>query len=199
MNKQVTIAAGTAVTSGLAQLAGRSWSTAELVAMAEAGAFDAKDRFELIRGEVVPMSPKGIRHEIVRNRLGKLLTRIAPEALMVAQEAQFNLAPNTYTDPDILVHSDTLQTPYVRGDQALLVIEVSVSSLDRDLTTKADLYASFGVAEYWVIDAWPLLTKVHREPIDGRYRDVRQVAGDETLVPLQVPELAVTLGTLKLD
>ena len=43
----------------------RAWTVAEIEAMVEAGIIDEDERFELIGGEVVPMSPKGARHEMV--------------------------------------------------------------------------------------------------------------------------------------
>ena len=35
---------------------------------------------------------------------------------------------------------------------ALLAVEVAVTSLDYDTTTKAKLYATAGIPEYWVLD-----------------------------------------------
>ena len=44
-------------------LARRRWTVAEIEAMVAAGIIAEDERFELIEGEVVPMSPKGIVHE----------------------------------------------------------------------------------------------------------------------------------------
>ncbi len=49
------------------------WTVAELERLAESGVFKDQDRFELIGGEIVPMSPKGRRHEIVRGELASIL------------------------------------------------------------------------------------------------------------------------------
>ena len=43
--------------------------------MVEAGIIDEDERFELIGGEVVPMSPKGARHEMVKIELNEHLQR----------------------------------------------------------------------------------------------------------------------------
>jgi Uma2 family endonuclease len=49
----------------------RRWTVAEIEAMVAAGILDEDERFELIDGDVVPMSPKGIRHEIVKGSVLK--------------------------------------------------------------------------------------------------------------------------------
>ena len=72
------------------------------------------------------------------------------------------------------------------------------SSLGYDLGRKAGLYASFGIAELWVIDAVRLVSHIHREPAGDRYRSVITLPKGERLVPLAAPALAVTLGELEL-
>jgi hypothetical protein len=42
---------------------------AEIEAMVARGIIDEGERFELIGGEVVPVSPKGARHELVKKAL----------------------------------------------------------------------------------------------------------------------------------
>ena len=44
----------------------RPWTVAEIEAAVAAGIIDEDERFELLGGEVVPMSPKGARHELVK-------------------------------------------------------------------------------------------------------------------------------------
>jgi len=164
--------------------------------MTAAGYFHEDDRFELLGGEIVPMSPKGRRHEIVRLELCYRFTRLAPEDLFVAPEPQFNLGPDTFLVPDLLVHPRVIATPDVRGSDALLVVEVAETSLAYDLKTKATLYAAHGVPEYWVINASTLMTTVHTQPSGNAYACAPEIAPDTLLVPTRVPNLAISLGTL---
>jgi Uma2 family endonuclease len=177
----------------------RRWSVAEIEAMVASGIILEDERFELIGGEVVPMSPKGARHEVVRTELAFQLTRQAAGTLRVAAEAQFNLTDDAYTVPDLLVYPATIKVPNVRGATALLVVEVADSSLAYDLDTKASLYAAHGVREYWVIDAKTLNTRVHRQPTEAGYGDIIEVAAHQRLAPEAAPELAITLAELPLD
>ena len=144
------------------------------------------------------MSPKGNRHEIIKNAVAKKLTRLSPEDISLGYEPQFNLSVDTYTHPDIFVHFYAILQPDVRGPDVLLVVEIADSSLNYDLTTKAPLYASFGVREYWVINAATLETKVFRDPAPAGYPEPRSVMRDETLASLLCPALVVRLADIRL-
>ena len=175
------------------------WTTAELVRLTELGAFAAEDRFELIGGEIVPMSPKGRRHELVREMLYELFRSMQSGQIHTVAMPQLNLSDDTYTEPDILVRPTSVLTPDVRGDTALLVVEIAQTSLDYDLGEKALLYARHGVRDYWVVDAATLATTVHRGPGINGYADVTSVTADEQLSMHVMPELTLRLRTLKLD
>ena len=52
------------VTSAAEGLPRRRFTVAEVEAMVAAGVMEEDERVELIGGELVPMSPKGSRHEV---------------------------------------------------------------------------------------------------------------------------------------
>jgi Uma2 family endonuclease len=172
------------------------WTVAEIERMAAEGYFHEDERFELLGGEIVPMSPKGRRHEIIRIELAFRFSKLAPPGVMVASEPQSNLGPDTYANPDLLVHPAAIMTPDVGGGDALLVVEVSDTSLNYDLKTKLPLYAAHGVREYWVINAATSMTAVHREPSGNAYSFAKEFPPDVRLVPSLVPALAVSLNAL---
>jgi Uma2 family endonuclease len=176
-----------------------SWTVAEIERMAAGGYFRDEDRFELVGGEIVPMSPKGRRHEIVREALAFYFSRVAPEGVFVASEPQLNLAEDTYTVPDILVRPAAIKTPDMRGGDALLVVEIADTSLAYDLQAKARLYASHGVREYWVIDAATLVTTLHTQLSGAAYATIREIAAGGLISPALAPALAVSLASLDLD
>lgn len=180
----------------------RRWTTAELEEMARRGLFrDARgndERFELIGGEVVPMSPKGNRHEIVRNQLATRIARLLPPSYEVGCEPQLNLAGDSYLFPDILVHSAAVLVPDVRGGDVLLLIEVADSSRSYDLTVKALTYAAHGVREYWVIDCDRLETHVHQDPSGDGYPPPTMHPAGAVLSAMLVPELSIRLTDIRL-
>jgi Uma2 family endonuclease len=174
------------------------WTVAEIEKMAVDGYFREDARFELVGGEIVPMSPKGIRHEAIRGALTLRLARRTPEDIFVISEPQFNLDDDTYLNPDILVHPAATPRAKVRGGDALLVVEVADTRLRYDLNTKEPIYAAHDVCEYRVINAITLTTMVHRKPSGKVYDAVHEVAPADTLTPLLVPAFAVSFGGLDL-
>jgi Uma2 family endonuclease len=172
------------------------WTVAEIERMAAEGYFHEDERLELLGGEIVPMSPKGRRHEVVRIEVAFRFSKLAPPGVMVASEPQFNLSADTFTNPDILVHPDAIKTPDVGGGDALLVVEAADTSLNYDLKTKLPRYASHGVREYWVINAASGMTAVHRHPSGNAYAFAQEFPSDARLVPSLVPALAVSLNAL---
>jgi Uma2 family endonuclease len=175
------------------------WTIAEIERLVAAGIFNENDKFELLGGDIVPMSPKGIRHELLREALSFQFSRLAPDGVFVSPEATFRLSDDTLTEPDILVRPAAIKTHRLRGSEVLLLVEVADSSLSYDLKTKAPLYAANSVPEYWVINALTLMTTVHLRPHGDVYAAVEEFSPADRLTPSQVPELAVTIAGLDLD
>jgi Uma2 family endonuclease len=168
-------------------------------AEAAAGMFTEYDRLELIGGEMVPMSPKGLRHERLRIMLAHSWSRMAPTGIIVASEPQFNLDEDFFLNPDVLVHAMAIHTDKLQGPEALLVVEIAETSLRYDTKIKLPIYASHGVPEYWIINAVTLATTIHRSPFEQTYTVAEEFSVDDILIPSRVPELAISLKTLRLD
>lgn len=162
--------------------------------MLQAGIVHEDDRFELIGGELIEMAAKGNRHELVKVYLIRTWIRAARDDFGVAPESPLRLGPHDEPEPDFMVYPASLKPHEVRGDTVLLVAEVADTSLARDQGLKARLYASFGVRDYWVINAQTLETIVHREPGPAGYGSVARIAAAEQIVPMLAPALAVRLA-----
>ena len=105
------------------------WTTADLLAMAEAGILHPEDRVELIEGEIVPMAAEGRRHTTVAGELAQHWHRRMPPDVDVTVERQFNLSETAYTKPDLLVRPAAIKAYDLTGQDALLVLEVADTSL----------------------------------------------------------------------
>ena len=174
------------------------WTTAQLIHLTELGVFRAEDRFELLGGEIVPLSPIGRRHEVVAEQIEDAIRSKAFANVRVRAKPQFNLDDDTYVEPDIFVHPDTIRSYDVRGETVLLVIEVAKTSLEFDLGAKAATYARYGVRDYWVVNADTLETRVHRRPGPSGFADVCDIPPAQTITPLLVPQLELGMSQLDL-
>ena len=58
--------------------------------MVEAGVIPPDARIEVIGGEIVPMSPKGARHEAIKVALARYWGKRSPDYYVVAQETGFS-------------------------------------------------------------------------------------------------------------
>lgn len=97
----------------------RPWTVAEIEAMVAAGIIDEDERFELIGGEVVPMSPKGARHEMVKIGLNHHLQRKVPDDFRVAQETTLRLDERSFLEPDFVVFPGSVPVEELRASLGL--------------------------------------------------------------------------------
>ena len=167
--------------------------------MAEVGILGEDDRVELIRGEIVEMSPIGRRHMAFAGNLNQFLAaRLAGRAIVWMQNP-IVLSEDTEPQPDIAVLRRR-PVPYKEreawAEDALLIIEVADSSLAYDRSTKLRFYADAGIPEYWVVDCAAEAVEVHRGPGPDGYRDVRLVTGQATLSPQAFPDVALSTAEI---
>jgi len=172
----------------------RPFTVAEIEAMVRAGIMDEHERVELIGGELVPMSAKGIRHERLKTLLNMELARQLPAPLAFTPETTFRLSHDTFLEPDFVVYEKLVGLEGLNGATCLLAIEIGDSSLAYDRGRKAMIYASFGIRELWVIDAGKLETRIFREPTPSGYRRIADLLPDTALAALFVPGLAIRLS-----
>lgn len=176
----------------------RPWTVAEIEAMVAAGIIAEDERFELIGGEVVPMLPKGGRHEMVKRELNRYFQRTAPDSLAVAQETTLRLDETAFLEPDFCVYPQAIFPADLRGPDVLLVIEIADTSLAYDRGRKIGIYAAYGIPEVWVIDANRLATYIYRGLGVEGYRDHSEASPDETVTAVRAPAISMCLSALGL-
>ncbi|MBY0503004.1 MAG: Uma2 family endonuclease [Bryobacteraceae bacterium] len=162
--------------------------------------FFAGERYELVDGELINKLGQKPPHAFAISMLS--VTLVQQFGRRIRLQLPIDVAPedNPSSEPEpdaVVTHAgvDLAQRTPGPSDIAWL-IEVSDTTLRFDLTTKADLYARAGIADYWVLDLNNRRMIVHREPLAGAYRSVTVYESHEPVAPLVEPGLRFTFPDL---
>ena len=171
------------------------WTREAYHRLGELSFFPQNRRVELIEGEIIQMSPIGPRHAGVVYFLNDYFGQLRGRALLGPQ-GPLGLSESSEPEPDLMLlqfRSDYYSKSHPTVADVLLVIEVSHTSAEFDLTKKMEIYASAGIPEYWVVDLNRDLVVVHREPTDLKYSNVQECGADDVVAPkaFEDVELAV--------
>lgn len=113
--------------------------------MAEAGILHEDDRVELIDGEIVEMAAIGSAHAACVDRVNALLVGLSGSDFVIRVQNPLALGEHLEPQPDFfVVRGGDYRNAHPGTGDALLVIEVSDTSLTYDREVKLPLYASGG-------------------------------------------------------
>ncbi|CAN5418761.1 Uma2 family endonuclease [soil metagenome] len=168
----------------------------DVLRMQAAGILDESARVELIDGGLVEMASEGAPHTWAKMQIARALLVQAGRSLEVIVDSTLRLAPTYAPDPDLYVYDASLSLTRVTGANVGLVIEIAQTTLAKDLSIKAELYAQHGVRDYWVVDVNTSTITVHRDLGDGVYRAIAQYAARDTVAALVFPTLTLCLADL---
>jgi Uma2 family endonuclease len=165
---------------------------------------DESKRYEILDGDLFVTPSPAIKHQIVSRNLGVLLhAHVRELGLGEVLFAPTDVVLDTHTVvvPDILFVSNArmhvIQPHAIIGAPDLLIEILSPSTADRDRDVKARLYARFGVAHYWVVDAAAHTIDVFEGSGTGNpYAEGRRYAGDAKARIVPFAKLQIDLATL---
>jgi Uma2 family endonuclease len=177
------------------------WTRDEYYRLGELGFFNGR-RVELIFGEIIEMSPIGWFHRVGCRKTAEFLERAFHGVAWIDRAEPINLTDSA-PQPDVSVMLGKFEDYVAHPTTALLVVEVSDATLDFDLTTKAEVYATATIPEYWVLDVNARRLHVFRAPVPlpaglgataYRTHDVIEATG--TVSPLAAPNAVVAVADL---
>ena len=172
----------------------RPISRVEYDRMVALGLFE-DERVELLHGVLVTMSPQGPAHNEVIDRLNELLVPALLGRARVRIQGAFAASEDSQPEPDVAVFPrDNYGAAH--PTHALLVIEVSESSLGKDRGIKKALYATAGVPEYWIVNLEDRVVEVYTHPANGTYADADIKGPQDTLSPLAFSDISLHVAEL---
>ena len=165
--------------------------------MIDTGLLDDR-KVELLRGEIIEMSPEGVAHSSYCRETGKYLRRLLGDRADISEAHPIILPNNSEPEPDIAVVkvSPTLyRDRHPQVSDIFWLIEVSNSTLIKDLGMKKDIYADAGILEYWVMNLQESVLIVFRDLTESGYQSENRF-NSGTISPLAVPDLSIDVQRL---
>lgn len=180
--------------------------------LGDLGVFDGK-RVELIRGEVIEMSPINAEHANAVGFVADALLLVFALGYHVNVQQPISILGSqlgSEPQPDVTVipgprPKSAAGAPAAHPTCAALLVEVADTTLFYDTTTKAQLYAEAGVPEYWVLDLGGRQLHVYRDPqplplppdlAAAAYRTLDVLGPADTVSPLAAPSASVRVADL---
>ncbi len=152
-------------------------------------------RVELIDGEIVEMAAQSNLHGLGIGLVTDALEQAFGSNHWVRPQMSLDLSPRSVPDPDVAVVPGNKRAYIGQRDNptaALLIVEVSDTTLSEDRNRKASLYAASGIADYWILNIPDRQFEIRRGPKPDATQDFG--FGYSTLTTLAAGDFASPLA-----
>jgi Uma2 family endonuclease len=175
----------------------KRWTREEYERLAESGFFHPDERVELIDGIIYEMSPQTSRHSSTISAAQEILQRVFLDGFSLRIQMPLNLNADSQPEPDLAVVPGHWRD-YLNAHPttAVLLVEVSDSSLHLDREAKRVLYAEAQIPEYWILDTKAKQLEVFHDPSNGDYRFRTVLKPGDSITPLAAPDASIPVADL---
>lgn len=164
--------------------------------MVRSGVFLPEQHVELIEGEVIDMVPQNELHAVAVSLIDNVLRGIFTPGYVIRPQSPLTLGASSQPEPDLAVVKGAPRD-FIESHprSAVLVVEISDSSLNHDRTSKLGLYARHGIPHYWIVNLVDGVLETYGVPVSGSYREKLVLRRGETVcvgpgqIALNVDEL----------
>ncbi|MBS0266047.1 MAG: Uma2 family endonuclease [Planctomycetes bacterium] len=167
--------------------------------MGQTGILTENDHVELLQGEIVEKMTIGPGHAACVNRMNRVFQQRFGSVAIIAVQNPIRTA-DSEPEPDVAVlkfDEDFYARGTPRGEDVLLVVEVSDVTLETDRTLKSEIYALAGIPEYWIINLVEERLEVLRRPSPaGKYASLQSFDRTATITPLLFPDCTLNVSDL---
>ena len=183
-------------------LAKRRFTVDEYYRMAEVGILSARDRVELIDGEIVTMTPIGARHNGCVTSAARALTRAAGDDALVQSQGPVRLDVYYEPEPDLALlrpRDDFYTSRHAGPADVILIVEIADSSIEYDRDVKASIYAMSGIPEYWVADLNANILVKYSLPNPRGYQRIEECCRGQSIAPQLLPACVVPVDAFVIE
>jgi Uma2 family endonuclease len=92
--------------------------------------------------------------------------------------------------------ADDYESRHPAPAEALLLVEVTDTTAERDTVAKVRLYGAAGIPEYWVVLLNPREVLVYRNPTSAGYPDPLRLGDGDIISPLVAPGVTLAVSDL---
>jgi Uma2 family endonuclease len=158
-------------------------------------------RIELLEGRIVEMAPGPDDHSKTSADLVVRLGMTLIEAGLITEfgvrtDGTLRIGDYSAPEPDVFVVRNFTGRKYAQASDAVLVVEVSISTRADDLKIKAPLYARAGIPELWIVEPQARLIRVFRDPHPDGSWGHEAVLTEGAATPLFSDKVRVDLAEL---
>jgi Uma2 family endonuclease len=179
------------------------WTVDQYRQLGKAGLFNDV-KVMLLDGEIYTMVFPNPPHDVALGLTDAWLRTVFTTGHHVRNQMGFDVGDRNGPEPDLAVVTGSIRDYSRRTPtQAVLIVEVSDTTLHTDLTAKAEKYATAGVPDYWVLDVNARQVHIFRDPaplaegLDATAYRSRQTFGEnDTVAPLAAPNAVVKVADL---
>ncbi len=163
------------------------------------GLLTADDRVELLDGVIVAEPPMDPPHASTVAGAAEVLRRALGDRALVREDKPLIIGERSVPEPDVAVVPGG-PADYARRHPttALLIIEVSGSSLQQDRLSKSRIYAGAGLPEYWIVNLRDERVEILRAPDRARrlYTERSAVGRGEQVDLVAFPDVRIAVDAL---
>ena len=179
------------------------WTCDEFHDLCDRGGFRGH-RVILIDGAILEMTQPNPPHNLSLGLADDWLRTVFTTGYHIRNQMALDVGTENDPGPDLAVVIGSRRDYTTRqATTAVLVVEVADSSLSLDTTTKAEVYATAGIEDYWVIDLENRKLLVFRDPVPlpaglgaTAYRTRLTLDPTDTISPLAAPTATVCVSDL---
>lgn len=171
------------------------WTKEEYYQLSELGFLKGK-RTELIDGEIIEMPAMKSPHATALSLTDEALRQISFGDFSIRSQLPIDFGADELVPDIAVVAGKTRDYRELHPKTAVLIVEISDTTLRYDRNRKLKLYALHNVPEYWIVNVNNRCLEVYRRPVENGYKEVIVFNENESVSLLIKPDSQIAVSDL---